>query len=38
VAAERVEGLADALLVVAVAGAPKLFDRRKRGQSPCGTI
>ena len=35
VAAERVERLADALLVVAVTGAPKLLDGRKRGQSRC---
>ena len=38
VAAKRVECLAHALLVVAVAGAPELFDGRKRGQSRCRTI
>ena len=38
VAAKRVECLADALLVVAVARAPKLFDSRKRGQSRGRTI
>jgi hypothetical protein len=38
VAAKRVECLADALLVVAVARAPKLFDGRKRGQSRGRTI
>ena len=35
---EKVNDLADTLLVVAVTGPPKLLDGRKRGQPCCGTI